>query len=263
MPAREIESSSPIYPHIDVFNYRSPSAFAYRRSSDSLSTAPRRRIAFLGSRRSMEEACRPSICLRSVVDSAGSHRSKTNGKPFTQIARSKPGQHRRLNRKGKRFRSRFLLPILPGEPSIHLWEEGKRRSEDLPKVMREARPHSKTRCQVRARVVKTPRHGISPARRGTDYLRKTRRQTTRRICSLRQRRQSLRSFRCVTIDGAAQSRVNHFFKVISVPRRLTLRIAQAEVEVVEPPAQPCKTESEFDSLPINHKGSWAREECIS
>src|SRR6266550_6415922 len=49
---------------------------------------------------------------------------------------------------------------------------------------------------------------------------------------------------------------------IEIAANSTLRPAQVEVELVQPPAQPGKTESQFDSLSIYHKGPRTHEECI-
>ena len=49
---------------------------------------------------------------------------------------------------------------------------------------------------------------------------------------------------------------------IEITENSTFRPAEAKVEFVEPPAQSLETESEFDSLPIDHKGTRTREECV-
>ena len=52
------------------------------------------------------------------------------------------------------------------------------------------------------------------------------------------------------------------FVAVEMTANSTLRPAQVEVELVESPAQPAETESEFDSLSIYDKGARTREECI-
>jgi len=52
------------------------------------------------------------------------------------------------------------------------------------------------------------------------------------------------------------------FVVLEITANSTLRPAQVEVELVESPAQPAETESEFDSLSFYDKGARTREECI-
>ena len=52
------------------------------------------------------------------------------------------------------------------------------------------------------------------------------------------------------------------FVAVEITANSTLRPAQVEVELVESPAQPAETESEFDSLSIYYKGTRTREDCI-
>jgi len=52
------------------------------------------------------------------------------------------------------------------------------------------------------------------------------------------------------------------FVAVEITANSTLRPAQVEVELVESPAQPLETESEFNSLSIDYKRPRACEECV-
>src|SRR5439155_13371221 len=52
------------------------------------------------------------------------------------------------------------------------------------------------------------------------------------------------------------------FLAIEITANSTRRSGEAKVQLVEPPAQPLKTESEFNSLSIDYKRPRACEECV-
>ena len=52
------------------------------------------------------------------------------------------------------------------------------------------------------------------------------------------------------------------FLAIEITANSTRRSGEAKVELVEPPAQSLKTESEFNSLSIDYKRPQACEECV-